>query len=649
MNQMPTLRDVRAWALANDEAPDTLRSLEKIPARLGLVDADLASLSARLSDFERMVAGRGYALSSQAANMEKNGRRMDSRVRALLARFWSKFEGCTKPDPGVWARWQALMSVIAAHEGLPGSGCRWNIGRHRTFAALRARAEAAPEDMTQEEVDRIGRLMSADKRKGLRKAISFLNSLSQLAIDLPELRPFLPSLPLAPPAGSSWARRMDWGALPESFRLSFERAADSCLADEATFAETLLARIEAGEDPEVVMAAADAQATTAAHGVGKPSAAREQYRIAVTWLVRALEQNGGESAALGDIRDLFNRVSIENAIKDQIARSTVAVDLRDPLASTTLSTRLTALTTLAKRGLADPKAVAIIKLLKSQYFDVPRKKLLRSKDSDAVCMEVDRLFANLRQRPELASIWANAPRRIAAVARRDIETARSANNTARELTALRAFAGAAAYAMQLSRPLRTACVRHARLASHGDAHANLLRSLPGKRMFTFRFAPWEVKNSRWVTVDIAGDDATIVAEWLEIWRPRMIALQGLDPDGVYLFPGRATPGRDDGDPVTLPSGCYAVSSFLDLWRDASQILGVHETPHRMRHVVALLSLALRPGDYAFVSAVLGNDEATARKYYGRDDGQAAARETRAALLAQHPDLFAQLTKRHSHA
>lgn len=177
--------------------------------------------------------------------------------------------------------------------------------------------------------------------------------------------------------------------------------------------------------------------------------------------------------------------------------------------------------------------------------------------------------------------------------------------------------------------------------------ANLLRSAPGTARFTFRFAPWEIKNGNWVTVDVVEDDATILREWIDDWRPRMIELQRLDPKNVYLFPGTAVPKRDEGDPVALPRGCYSVSAFLELWRDASAILGVQETPHRMRHVVALLILALRPGDYAFVSTVLGNTEDTARRHYGRDDGEAAARETRAALLAQHPDLFTKLKRRHA--
>ena len=98
--------------------------------------------------------------------------------------------------------------------------------------------------------------------------------------------------------------------------------------------------------------------------------------------------------------------------------------------------------------------------------------------------------------------------------------------------------------------------------------------------------------------------------------------------------------------MALPRGCYAPSAFLELWRDASRVLGVAETPHRMRHVVALLILALRPGDYGFVATVLGNSAPVARKHYGRDDGQAAAREARAALLAAHPDLFQNFKRRH---
>ena len=642
------LKDVEAWAAANGESSDTMRGLRRVPARLGLLDTDLGSLSADPVRFDLEIAGLGYALVSSAEKMDENGRREDSRVRALLKRFQAIHLGTTPQNQTVRARYHALMDLIAENEGKPGSGKRWNIGRHRSFCALRARASVAPECLAQEEIDRISREMSAGKRKGLRKTISFLNDLARLTNEIPELREFLPSVQLAPPAGSSWARRMDWNGLPAAFRASFDAAADACVAGEEKLAEQLLARIEAGEDPETVMAEADALGTSDENSVGKPTAAREQYRLAVTWLVRAWENEGGDVDSLSDIRELFQKPMIEAAIKDQIARSRRATDLRDPLASSTLKTRLTSLRTLAKRGLEDMKAVAIIKLLLAQHYDMPRKKRARTGEDAAVLMEVDRIFGNLRQRPELANIWANAPRRIADAARREIETARRKDNLGQELTALRKFAGAAAYALQMSRPMRPECLRHARIASRGDAHANLVRTAPGEAVLTFRFAPWEIKNDRWVTVEAVGDDAEILREWIETWRPRMIELRKLDPQNVYLFPAKAQPKFEEGDPIVLPRGSYSTSAFLELWRDASNVLGVHETPHRMRHVVALLILAIRPGDYAFVSTVLGNQEKTAREHYGRDDGQAAAREARAAMLAAHPDLFNQLTRRLSH-
>lgn len=40
------LKDVDEWVEANGESADTMRSLRRDPARLGMLDADLASLPA---------------------------------------------------------------------------------------------------------------------------------------------------------------------------------------------------------------------------------------------------------------------------------------------------------------------------------------------------------------------------------------------------------------------------------------------------------------------------------------------------------------------------------------------------------------------------------------------------------------------------
>ena len=81
------MTDVLGWARETGEAADAIRALELIPARLGMLDADLGTLPAELDWFERVVAGQGYALvSPRARDKEKTGRRADSRVRALLKR-----------------------------------------------------------------------------------------------------------------------------------------------------------------------------------------------------------------------------------------------------------------------------------------------------------------------------------------------------------------------------------------------------------------------------------------------------------------------------------------------------------------------------------------------------------------------------------
>lgn len=315
------LRDVVDWAKGAGEPKDSIRAIHEIPARLGMLDADLTTLPASVEHFERVVAGSGYALVSRAKDMERNGRRRDSRARSLLRRF-EEVHICVAPrDAGIRERYTRLMDLIERQEGRPGSGSRWNIGRHRSMTILRARARCAPEDLDPKEIERLSCEMTAEKRKALRKAIAFLNSLKGLTNEIPELREFLPSAPLPSPSGSSRGRKIKWAELPEAFRNSFDKAAETCLAGPDDFAEQQLARIEAGEDPETVMAEADSAAAEGSRDVSAQETACDGYRAAVSWLLRSWEDAGGEVENLNDIRILFDRPTIELAIRDQITRA----------------------------------------------------------------------------------------------------------------------------------------------------------------------------------------------------------------------------------------------------------------------------------------------------------------------------------------
>jgi hypothetical protein len=112
----------------------------------------------------------------------------------------------------------------------------------------------------------------------------------------------------------------------------------------------------------------------------------------------------------------------------------------------------------------------------------------------------------------------------------------------------------------------------------------------------------------------------------------------------YLIPGKAMP-RLLKDDVDLPRGCFAPSTLDEIWDDGADRIGLALPPHRARHAVATLILAMHTGNYALAASVLADTEETVRKHYGHEDGARAAAEVRKALLASHPDLLRVMTKR----
>lgn len=54
---------------------------------------------------------------------------------------------------------------------------------------------------------------------------------------------------------------------------------------------------------------------------------------------------------------------------------------------------------------------------------------------------------------------------------------------------------------------------------------------------------------------------------------------------------------------------------------------------------------MEPGNYAKAASVLGDDEETVRRHYGRDSGEQAAKAVRKALLERHPDIWKRMKGR----
>lgn len=233
---------------------------------------------------------------------------------------------------------------------------------------------------------------------------------------------------------------------------------------------------------------------------------------------------------------------------------------------------------------------------------------------------------------------------LARKAEERIAAARAQKDLGQELSALRLYASAVMFAVQMSRPMRTSNVIRMRHRGCETAKGNLTWIVEGKHA-ELRFAPGEIKTSATVIVHMIGKDAAILWRWMSELRGRYFELKG-GVDTVYILPGAALP-RLQKNGVQLPRGCLAPSSADEIWDDGAAEIGVALTPHMSRHSVATLILAMEPGNYAKCASVLGIAEGTVRKHYGRDSGTAAALEVRAALLERHPDLFKILKRRHT--
>jgi integrase len=196
--------------------------------------------------------------------------------------------------------------------------------------------------------------------------------------------------------------------------------------------------------------------------------------------------------------------------------------------------------------------------------------------------------------------------------------------------------------MQMSRPVRTGNLIRARVSAVAGRLYRLIWIKDGRHAeITFPYG--EVKNDRVVKVSIFDGDAAIVWRWVTELRHRYMEIHGI-AESAYLIPGKAKP-RLLKDGVVLPRGCVAPSTLDEIWDDGARCIGVSLPPHRARHAVATLILAIFPGNYALAAAVLADTEETVRRHYGHEDGARAAAEVRKTLLASHPDLVRAMKKR----
>ena len=633
-----TLSDVLEWTVRVGEPYATICELRKIPARLGMIDEDIGLIPADMGYFEAQIAPSGYRAVSSARDLKAARLRGNARVRAVLKRFHQavgtgphRKRGCDD--------WDRLIRWVQEREGFVDKGALFSTGTSMGLIMLKARISVAPRDITKVEIDRVVQELSAEKRKSLRRALKTFNILVEKRLEFPDLADLLPKDQIALWGPVSTVERIAWDSLPELFRTDVEAVMSRALALPEDLMKDAKARITAGENAEQILRDLDEQASSRKRSPGNSAAAIAGWRGAVTWLIRAAELCGSPRALLETLESLFTSEILEAACADQVARSAASKHLKDPRKTQTLKARLTALETLAKHGLKRPDLVAIIELQKrihGEHVRLPGEGM--TDDARTLC---DALIRT----PSLAASFVNAPLEIATRAREQSTQAKTEGNLIKEQSALRLYATAVLFAVQVSRPLRTSNLIRLRYrgAPEAPGHITWIRNRTHAEL---RFAPGEIKNDREVSVHLLGDEAQIMWIWLKELRPRYLDLRGL-ADSPYVIPGEASP-RLVRSGATLPPGCVAPSTLSEIWRDGAEIIGLNLTPHQARHAVATLILAVEPGNFAKAAAVLGDTEDTVRKHYGRDSGAEAARQVRAALKSRHPGIFKAIRRRLDH-
>ena len=373
----------------------------------------------------------------------------------------------------------------------------------------------------QDEVDRLVAEMGPAGRGSLTSAVATMGDLAARRNEF-GLAGVVPEVPLTVRPAEVRSPRVYWDRLPAAFRASAEAVIDRAARPTEVSEDDLLARLDAGEDAEALMAEADAIAQAASLGSRNVAEFVVNAKGVLAWLVRAREAHCGQGrGTLTSPSDLLGDAVLRPAIDDHLAAAAAGQVKRVGHAST-LSGRLTLLGRLAARGLEDPKLAARIALLAKVKVAVQAE---RDRQAGDEIMVADEIAARMRAAPGMGVAYVNAPARLSTIAEARIEAARKGGSTTRLLGAYKLHRGAAMAAILMSRPVRGHHLHEALIRPTGHLAGNLERLPGGALRLSWRSTG--SKNSHAYAVTLRGDDADILREWLDVHRAAHMKAAGI--------------------------------------------------------------------------------------------------------------------------
>lgn len=432
-----------------------------------------------------------------------------------------------------------------------------------------------------------------DKAETLRRSVAAINNLIRARQRHPAIADLLPKAEIRdlPRIRDT---PLDWTRFSDDFLRSRDRAIRAAIRGERPASDRFAGKL--GADP---LAERRAARRGKRRSVRNVPARTKAHLNALSWLVRHAYEDREAAYALARVEDVFTAANIERATERYVERAVASATLLDPNKTSTGTTVLSNLETIAVRnGYAEEVIWAI---------DDAKYDRVDSYQAREMSVEREQFVKLVERNPDVARAIVSGPRRLAAEAAIAFETWDTLAERAKG-EALHLSMGAALMALQLARSVRSQNLNTLLIAGPG---AELLRPLRNAKPW-LDIARGRVKNRRPIEGEIPQRQWEVIVSWLDEGLPRWCEAKGIDLDAnVHLVPG--------------PKGVLSRQSFNRVWNGCVDRLGIPGLqPHMMRHVAATLWLAAHPGDYATVAAFLGDSPKTVEKFYARGEGAAAA-------------------------
>jgi integrase len=448
--------------------------------------------------------------------------------------------------------------------------------------------------------------LPADKTASFRNAVRFFDRLIAAPARHAAIASLLPKTPVGPLPTRRDAP-IDWSRFPADFLACRDAALDRAVELEANRKQARAARIAARRQGKRLRR----------RRVFNPEAARKTYLRALSWLARHAEEDRADVHGARTLAELMTEDRVEAAAERYMARSRSEDGLRDAAQTSSLKSYLSALVSLARRTDMDESLIFALE-------DIAEDPHYVSDRSDKMSATREAFVRLLDRDPAIIRAIVTGPETLLHEARRGFDRWDRLGDAA-QAEALHLSIAAASMAVQLARPLRTRNVNEFEVEGPG---ADLLAPQRAGAQAWIEIDRGKVKNRRPIEGPVPDWLWRVIESWQAEGRPRWIARHeqsGCVEDGA-LFPGTR-------------GGYLSRTTFNKCWNRGMARLGLTGlTPHMMRHVAATLYLAVHPGDYPVVAALLCDELKTVETFYARGEGRAAAELFAQVLEDLHPTL-----------